>query len=144
MSPHFFDKTNRHRIHFMILLLFSMAGMINTMAIYGQNIDLKKSAEDQSKQELSQEEKELVKERDLKIAFILLSGIIFIGGFAILILIIWGYRVRRVIREPLPHCQKVDPLWFLKSTTQDQEENEGDTSPSEKVSEESDPDEKSE
>jgi hypothetical protein len=144
MSPHFFDKTNRHRIHFLVLLLFSMAAMINIMTVYGQNIDLKKSPEDQLEQEISQEEKELAKERDLKIAFILLSGIIFIGGFAILLLIIWGYRVRRVIREPLPHCQKVDPLWFLKSTTQDQEENEEGPPPSKEVSEESGPDEQSE
>lgn len=98
-----------------VLLVFCMS-LTEPLSGIGSAQDQKNppSAENPDS-ELNPEEKNALKERDVKIGFILLGGVIFIGGFTIFMVMLWGYRVRRVIREPLAPCEQIDPLWYLKS-----------------------------
>jgi hypothetical protein len=55
------------------------------------------------------------KEGMATIAVLLLAGIAAIGVATIGIIVIWGFSVRRTIREPLPKTAKPDELWYLRS-----------------------------
>lgn len=55
------------------------------------------------------------KEGMATVAVLLLAGIAAIGVATIGIIVIWGFRVRRTIREPLPKTAKPDELWYLRS-----------------------------
>ncbi len=73
-----------------ILIVFNMAVLFNNADCYSQDNKPEVIPENQIEKELSPQEKEAIKEKDVKIAFILLAGVIFIGGFTILLLLIWG------------------------------------------------------
>lgn len=36
------------------------------------------------------------------------------GALALVLLVLWGFRVRRQIRRPLPHVSATDDLWYLR------------------------------
>lgn len=55
------------------------------------------------------------KEGMATVAVLLLAGIAAIGVATIGMIVIWGFRVRRTIREPLPKTAKPDELWYLRS-----------------------------
>ena len=55
------------------------------------------------------------KEGMATVAVLLLAGIAAVGVATIGIIVIWGFRVRRTIREPLPKTAKPDELWYLRS-----------------------------
>jgi len=45
---------------------------------------------------------------------LLLVGIAFVGLLLVGLTIVWGSRVRRLARRPLPEQSPVDELWYLK------------------------------
>lgn len=47
-------------------------------------------------------------------AFLMLAGIIIGGTMLLVIIVMWGNRVRRFARKPPPTIAKRDELWFLK------------------------------
>jgi hypothetical protein len=55
------------------------------------------------------------KEGMATVAVLLLAGIAAIGVATIGMIVIWGFRVRRTIREPLQKTAKPDELWYLRA-----------------------------
>ena len=47
-------------------------------------------------------------------AVVMLGGIIVVGTFLLLVVVLWGNRTRRLARKPLPAVARRDELWFLK------------------------------
>ena len=43
-----------------------------------------------------------------------LAGITILGVVFAAVIIIWGARLRRLVREPLPATGRQDPFWFLR------------------------------
>ncbi len=54
------------------------------------------------------------RERTRTAAVLLLLGIAATGGLTIVFIVLWGFRVRRNIRKPLPRTRPPDELWYLK------------------------------
>lgn len=50
----------------------------------------------------------------LPVIWLLLIGVAILGGILILLVILFGSRVRRIARKPLPAAPLRDPLWYLK------------------------------
>lgn len=54
------------------------------------------------------------RQRNVAVALVMLVGIMFVGLALIALTILWGFRVRRIARAPLPKRKPVDPLWYLR------------------------------
>jgi hypothetical protein len=48
------------------------------------------------------------------LGIVLLGGILIIGTALVAFVMIWGHRIRRTAREPLPPVSRLNELWFLK------------------------------
>ena len=57
---------------------------------------------------------EAERQRALTTAILMLGGVLFIGAMTIVLILLWGFRVRRIARRPLPRTTPVDPLWYLR------------------------------
>lgn len=55
------------------------------------------------------------KEGIVTAAVFLLGGVAAIGASLIGMVVLWGFRVRRTIRQPLPKTAKPDELWYLRA-----------------------------
>lgn len=55
---------------------------------------------------------------------VVLIGLILILGVAMLtVVMVWGHRVRRLARRPLPECEATpDPLWYLRNPPKQNDE----------------------
>jgi hypothetical protein len=62
------------------------------------------------------------KERRVKLTAGLaaLAGIAIVGIVFAAVILIWGARLRRIVREPLEATGKQDPFWFLRPSKSDQ------------------------
>ncbi len=59
------------------------------------------------------------KQRAITIGFYLLIALV-IGVVSLMgVLMLWGARVRRLARKPLPNTSPNDPLWYLKGKSAD-------------------------
>lgn len=65
------------------------------------------------------------KKQALSLGFIMLACIIVGGTFLLTLVVIWGNRMRRLARSPLPPVSKRDELWFLKPKKDSDENPEG-------------------
>lgn len=76
---------------------------------------------------------------------LLLVGIAFVGLLLVGLTIIWGSRVRRLARRPLPEQSPVDDLWYLKPSKQrlDDAENAAETADDRAAQQRDDPSESS-
>lgn len=54
------------------------------------------------------------RERARQLGVVMLGGIVIIGIALLAFVLIWGNRVRRTAREPLPPVARVNEMWFLK------------------------------
>jgi hypothetical protein len=54
------------------------------------------------------------RQRTVATAVLLLLGIVGAGLILMLLVLLWGVRVRRIARAPLPGQSPVDPLWYLR------------------------------
>jgi hypothetical protein len=58
---------------------------------------------------------EAARQRALTSAILMLGGVLFIGAMMIVLILLWGFRVRRIARKPLPRSTPIDPLWYLRA-----------------------------
>ncbi len=54
-------------------------------------------------------------ERLVTIAIYLLVIVIVLSVSLLIVMMLWGVRVRREVRKPLPALRPSDPLWYLKT-----------------------------
>ena len=47
-------------------------------------------------------------------AMLVIAGVAFLGLMLVGLTILWGVRVRRLARRPLPEQSPIDELWYLK------------------------------
>lgn len=59
--------------------------------------------------------REAERKRAVTTAVLMLGGILFVGGMSIVLIVLWGFRVRRLARQPLPSGTAIDPLWYLRA-----------------------------
>lgn len=74
------------------------------------------ATKDASPESLPEEEKREGRQKVVAAAF-LLMGILGLGLFLLALVLWWGFRVRRLVRRPLPKAGPGDELWYLKHTT---------------------------
>jgi hypothetical protein len=47
---------------------------------------------------------------------VMLGGILICGVALVALALLWGHRIRRIARQPLPKVAPRDELWYLKAT----------------------------
>ena len=57
--------------------------------------------------------------RAYQVGVMMIGGILIAGVGLLALVIIWGHRVRRIARQPLPKVTQRDELWFLKHKKQE-------------------------
>ncbi len=55
-------------------------------------------------------------------SWIMLIGVAILGGILLLIVFLFGNRIRRIARKPLPNAPLRDPMWYLKNKANDTSE----------------------
>jgi hypothetical protein len=68
------------------------------------------------------EHKAQVREQ-LRRGFAILLVLVLLAVFVMMMFLLWGIRLRRRLRKPLPAIHKGDELWFLKPATQKPDDN---------------------
>ncbi len=67
--------------------------------------------------------KELKHQKQLiSASWIMLIGVAILGGILLLIVFLFGNRIRRIARKPLPNAPLRDPMWYLKNKANDTSE----------------------
>ena len=75
----------------------------------------------QSNQNLTPEQQERRKQM-ISASWIMLIGVVILGGILLLIVFLFGNRIRRIARKPLPNAPLRDPMWYLKNKANDTSE----------------------
>ncbi len=75
----------------------------------------------QSNQNLTPEQQERRKQM-ISASWIMLIGVAILGGILLLIVFLFGNRIRRIARKPLPNAPLRDPMWYLKNKANDTSE----------------------
>ncbi len=75
----------------------------------------------QPNQNLTPEQQERRKQM-VSASWIMLIGVAILGGILLLIVFLFGNRVRRIARKPLPDAPLRDPMWYLKNKASDTSE----------------------
>ena len=65
--------------------------------------------------------------QQLQRGFAILLVLVLLAVFVMTMFLLWGIRLRRRLRKPLPAIHKGDELWFLKPATQKPDDNPPDT-----------------
>ncbi|MBI5757774.1 MAG: hypothetical protein HZA46_04575 [Planctomycetales bacterium] len=60
---------------------------------------------------------------ELRRGFAILLVLVLLAVFVMMMFLLWGIRLRRRLRKPLPAIHKGDELWFLKPATQKPDDN---------------------
>ena len=72
----------------------------------------------QANQNLTPEQQERRKQM-ISAGWIMLIGVAILGGILLLIVFLFGNRIRRITRKPLPDAPLRDPMWYLKNKASD-------------------------
>lgn len=66
-----------------------------------------------------------VRNQAYQVGVLMIGGILIAGVGLISLVMIWGNRMRRIARQPLPTVAPRDELWYLKNKKRDQTQNTG-------------------
>ncbi len=111
-------------IHLMRLMLFFVLLAAN---LSGQP-ELIAAGDDSSVANLEQVDQQLTPDQQerrkqlLSASWIMLIGVAILGGILLLIVFLFGNRLRRILRKPLPDAPLRDPMWYLKKKASDTSE----------------------
>lgn len=61
-------------------------------------------------------EDEEARRRAYSMGVVMLGGILICGVSLVALALLWGHRMRRIARQPLPKVAPRDDLWYLKAT----------------------------
>jgi len=110
---------------FLLLLILLMAGGFSQSQIAFSEESVSDSKEaisgEQSNQKLTPEQQERRKQM-ISASWIMLVGVAILGGILLLIVFLFGNRIRRIARKPLPDAPLRDPMWYLKNKANDTSE----------------------
>ena len=95
------------------LTVFLIAGSATAAAQHAAPITTQASADDGQSPAADKANRQS-KRRVATVAVYLLAGIAFAGVALLGLVIVWGNRIRRIARTPLPRQSRTDELWYLR------------------------------
>lgn len=73
------------------------------------------SADETSDAPVPAEEEGAARRRAYSMGIVMLGAILICGVSLVALVLLWGHRVRRIARQPLPKVAQRDDLWYLKA-----------------------------
>jgi hypothetical protein len=60
-------------------------------------------------------DRDAARQRAYSLGVVMIGGILILGVGLVALVLLWGNRMRRIARQPLPKVAPRDELWYLKS-----------------------------